>query len=493
VILSAAIHARTGALIAQLVDTDARAVQDAWTALGEVTAMLPKDSLHLYVRCVRDAVTAARDKERCRCRKTGAEVLVAGFCLPKGLSPVLPIYLHALLSGGSAESREEAADAIGELVTVTSEESVKPHIITITGPLIRVISDKVQWSVKAAILQTLSIVIAKGSAALKPFLPQLQTTFVKCLQDSARTVRMRAAGALGLLMQLQTRLDPLCTELVNGLHASDVDAGIREAMTVALRDVIKKAGAHITQPTLERIVADLQQEVPGQTDEAHAARASALGAAATFLPAADFDALLGTLLTAGAATGDTRLNRAAALCAILELVPARVAGSAAASRVDASIRTLASDARAEVRQLAARAAGLLLVHQLATGATQTGTPGSLAELLALTMRDESSDVRRRALSVLKRVAKVAPAAAFTPLLPVLLPPAVEALTDRVSPVKLVAERAVRRCCWPSAAIADGIESAQALVSAAGAPLRSKLTDAVLRRLSKLPDDSDDEE
>ncbi len=489
-ILRAALHARTGALIAQLVDTDARAVQDAWTALGEVTAMLPKDSLHLYVRCVRDAVTAARDKVRRRCRKTGAEVLVAGFCLPKGLSPVLPIYLHALLSGGSAEIREEAADAIGELVTVTSEESVKPHIITITGPLIRVISDKFQWSVKAAILQTLSIVIAKGSAALKPFLPQLQTTFVKCLQDSARTVRMRAAGALGLLMQLQTRLDPLCTELVNGLHASDVDAGIREAMTVALRDVIKKAGAHITQPTLERIVADLQQEVPGQTDEAHAARASALGAAATFLPAADFDALLGTLLTAGAATGDTRLNRAAALCAILELMPARVAGSAAASRVDASIRTLVSDARAEVRQLAARAAGLLLVHQLATGATQ---PGSLAELLALTMRDESSDVRRRALSVLKRVAKVAPAAAFTPLLPVLLPPAVEALTDRVSPVKLVAERAVRRCCWPSAAMADGIESAQALVSAAGAPLRSKLTDAVLRRLSKLPDDSDDEE
>jgi hypothetical protein len=70
---------------------------------------------------------------------------------------------------------------------------------------------------------------------------------------------MRAANALGLLMQLQTRLDPLCTELLNGLQASDTDAGVREALTVALRDVVKKAGAHITLPMLERIITLLQQ------------------------------------------------------------------------------------------------------------------------------------------------------------------------------------------------------------------------------------------
>jgi hypothetical protein len=209
--------------------------------------------------------------------------------------------------------------------------------------------------VKAAILQTLAVVIRKGGAALKPFLPQLQTTFVKCLHDSARTVRrrlcfalrvasvyrcacvrasavtfpavpsqvrMRAANALGLLMQLQTRLDPLCTELLNGLQASDTDAGVREALSVALRDVVKKAGAHITLPMLERIVSVLQQarvpaaprrllsllsalrldalpaqDVAGQSEEALSARAHALGAAATFLPAPEFDALVALLMT----------------------------------------------------------------------------------------------------------------------------------------------------------------------------------------------------
>jgi hypothetical protein len=51
-------------------------------------------------------------------------------------------------AGGSAEIREASAEAVGELVAVTSEESVKPHIITITGPLIRVISDKFQWQAR---------------------------------------------------------------------------------------------------------------------------------------------------------------------------------------------------------------------------------------------------------------------------------------------------------------------------------------------------------
>jgi hypothetical protein len=54
----------TGALISQLADADAAAVQAAWTALGDVTSVLPKDNLYLYVRTVRDAVASARDKVR---------------------------------------------------------------------------------------------------------------------------------------------------------------------------------------------------------------------------------------------------------------------------------------------------------------------------------------------------------------------------------------------------------------------------------------------
>lgn len=58
--------------------------------------------------------------------------------------------------------------------------------IFMVSPLIRVVGDRFPWQVKGAILSTLCILIGKGGIALRPFLPQLQTTFIKCLQDSAR-------------------------------------------------------------------------------------------------------------------------------------------------------------------------------------------------------------------------------------------------------------------------------------------------------------------
>lgn len=51
------------------------------------------------------------------------------------------------------------------------------------GPLIRIIGDRFAWEIKAAILRTLGLLIAKAGAGLKPFVPQLQTTFLKCLGD----------------------------------------------------------------------------------------------------------------------------------------------------------------------------------------------------------------------------------------------------------------------------------------------------------------------
>ena len=56
---------------------------------------------------------------------------------------------------------------------------------------------------------------------LKPFLPQLQTTFIKALNDPNREVRMCAANALQKLIKLHTRVDPLFTELHNGVRNTE--------------------------------------------------------------------------------------------------------------------------------------------------------------------------------------------------------------------------------------------------------------------------------
>lgn len=50
---------------------------------------------------------------------------------------------------------------------------------------------------------------------LKQFLPQLQTTFVKALNDPNRTVRLKSSAALSFLILIHQRADPLFMELHN--------------------------------------------------------------------------------------------------------------------------------------------------------------------------------------------------------------------------------------------------------------------------------------
>nr|CAG8471118.1 10487_t:CDS:10 [Entrophospora candida] len=217
-------------LILLLDDRQDDVVKSAWNALNSVTKNIKKDDLEQLVTTVRRAI-----------KNVGvAGVDLPGFCLPKGIGPILPIFLHGLMYG-TPEIREQSALSIDDLVQRTSNNALRPFITQITGPLIRVIGDRYPPQVKAAILQTLSSLLDKVPAQLKPFIPQLQRTFIKSLTDpSSVVVRSRAASALGILISLQTRVDPLVTELVTGAKTSD--PSLKETMLSALENVVSKAG-----------------------------------------------------------------------------------------------------------------------------------------------------------------------------------------------------------------------------------------------------------
>jgi HEAT repeat protein len=102
-----------------------------------------------------------------------------------------------------------------------------------------------------------SILLAKVSALLKPFLPQLQRTFIKSLSDPNQAVRSRAATALGTLITLQTRVDTLISELCTGIRTNT--EGIRETMLNALRSVLACAGNNMgetSRQSVEKVIAE---------------------------------------------------------------------------------------------------------------------------------------------------------------------------------------------------------------------------------------------
>ncbi|CAI9264655.1 unnamed protein product [Lactuca saligna] len=161
-------------------------------------------------------------------------------------------------------NRRESKSHDGCLDMNTYLELEKNEHTMFDRPLIRIIGDQFPWQVKSAIFSTLTIIIAKGGRALKPFLLQPQTTFIKFLQDNPRSVRSSAALAVGKLSALSTRVDPLVGGLLYNLHASE--GGVREAILVALKGVVKHAGKSVSGPVKTRVF-DLSNELIYNDDD----------------------------------------------------------------------------------------------------------------------------------------------------------------------------------------------------------------------------------
>ncbi len=70
-------------------------VAACWKAVDALCALIPKEDAANHVRTVKEAIATAKETERRK--RTGRAVLVAGLCLPKALSPLLPIYLQGVL------------------------------------------------------------------------------------------------------------------------------------------------------------------------------------------------------------------------------------------------------------------------------------------------------------------------------------------------------------------------------------------------------------
>ncbi|OAV93029.1 hypothetical protein PTTG_02828 [Puccinia triticina 1-1 BBBD Race 1] len=230
-------------LVSSLDDPVLEVVNSAWLAMDEMVKAMPKTQMDVLVIPLRRTIEGSGIPGR----------YLPGLSRPSGLKPFMPILLQGILAG-TAEQREQAALAFGNLVERTSEEHVKPYVTQITGPLIRIMGDRFPAPVKSAILQTLGILLMRIPQYVKPFFPQLQRTFMKSLNDGTSiTVRSKSIAALGLLMKHQPRIDPLIVELLGSIQTTD-NKEIHESLVSALSAVVASGAANITDAPMNDIV-----------------------------------------------------------------------------------------------------------------------------------------------------------------------------------------------------------------------------------------------
>ena len=255
-------------------DRDKEVVKAAWTALSGLTSHMRKEEMEVLAIPTRQIL-----------RQVGvAGADLPGFSLPKGIMAVLPIFLQGLLNG-SVDQRTQSALAMSDIIDRTGSASLKPFVTQITGPLIRVVSERsvdikckstkihaitsflkiaTLMSISGAIFYTLNKLLEKIPLAVKPFLPQLQRTFARGLADtSSETLRNRAAKGLGILITLTPRVDPLIAELITGSKTSDL--GVKNAMMKALQEVVGKAGGNMSEASRTAILGLIDDDSSDQT------------------------------------------------------------------------------------------------------------------------------------------------------------------------------------------------------------------------------------
>lgn len=220
-------------LIRQLADTEEVAAGYAWKALKQLSDTVGGAELSRHLAVIRQSLRSAASGGIGSSRNE----TILGLQLPKSPAPFVPIVSEGVLHG-APELKEQAALCIDELVELTNSKSLGTYVIKLLGPLIRSLSGRMPWQVKAAILKALQSLIKKGSATIRSFVPQLQSSFVKCLSDPNRLVRVRGCGGLAGIVPLQTRLDPLLNEL-SGLALNGPTSGARSAAYRACSQVFR--------------------------------------------------------------------------------------------------------------------------------------------------------------------------------------------------------------------------------------------------------------
>lgn len=515
-------------LLRYLLGRMAETLPDVLSAVNQAMAALvgavPLDDLCKHLDFIRNCISSTCSDARHKVGTQGlfneaGDFILPLFSLPKALDPLLQVFLHGLMNG-SLVVRENASDGIGDLVAVTDGAALKPYLIKTTGPLIRVVGDRFPSSLKASILQTLYVLLDKGGAAIKAFVPQLQTTFVKNLADPSKQVRQRAIAALGKIMGLSVRVDPLLSELCvaisggaggaaagaaggagTGTSMMAESSAIKASLLEALGTSLLLGGGKATAAGLEKVKAVV---LSCSTDEDEAVRTAcgkcALGIGAC-LEASQITDLLFDMVDLSGASG-SRADQEWAFVAGRAVSAACIVQTAGerADEARADVYALITRALGEEKSTV-RAAGSAAIMNLLTAPGHQDAADRKAEYrtaaqaalqhfaapLGQAAADPSTDVRFAAVNAIKSSGKSYPALTQK-FMQHFVGPCMKASTNVNIRLKYVADRALIR-------LLDSGSDAALKTFASGckdAELVSYVKDYAKRTLCRMPVDSDDE-
>lgn len=218
-----------------------------------------------------------------------------------------------------------AANCLMEILKITSNDSIKSSVIVFSGALIRILGDmRSTTSLKMSVIEALTLMLEKVGSLMKQFMPQLQQSFLKLLNDQNRTVRIRAANALSFLVLVHMKPDIVINEMHNALCQPSEDTLIKETMAFAIRVCLIQAGAKFTPAIKSTIMKTVVNLLDAQDESFRTNLAACLGSLCKWINQSDLDFVVKNHLLETSNQEETNHSRSVALRICLKEAPERI-------------------------------------------------------------------------------------------------------------------------------------------------------------------------
>lgn len=196
----------TALILAYTEDTQ-EILEQAWDALNCLTMnMQPNDCVE-YISEVRNAIRYAISELKSRLgpsikygHKESNDIVLPGLASAKGFAPLSIIYRETIINGPPYK-KKLAASSLCEIITYSSVQAMEASTMRIAGCVIRILSectikDRHPWNVKVGLLETLIMLMKKVGSKMRPFIPQIEQTLKKMMNDTNPQVTEKAEEAL---------------------------------------------------------------------------------------------------------------------------------------------------------------------------------------------------------------------------------------------------------------------------------------------------------
>lgn len=150
-------------ILSRVADQDKSILISLKDCLTALSISVPLEELINHVDFMKNCISSTASSARHRTTggialSSTGEFILPLFSIQKSLDPLFTIFLYGLMNGNTT-IRELCADMIGELSSMAEPDILKPTLMKVVGPLIRVIGERYPSGVKAAILKVRSLII----------------------------------------------------------------------------------------------------------------------------------------------------------------------------------------------------------------------------------------------------------------------------------------------------------------------------------------------